>query len=66
MPQDGPADGPPCRSCGEPQGPEQTICGPCLLSLRLDSHEWRRQAAIRPGDRPGESALDVAKRLAQG
>jgi hypothetical protein len=69
MPQDGPAAGPPCDSCGEPRGPEQPICGACraaTLELRLGSHEWRRIAATRPGDRPGESALDSAKREQQG
>lgn len=65
MPQDGPAAEPSCESCGEPRGPERAICGSCraaLLDLRLGSHVWRRDAKIRPGSRPGESALDSAVR----
>ena len=54
-----------CDSCGEPRGPQRATCTPCrafLLDARLGSHDWRRNAATRPGSRAGESLLDATKR----
>lgn len=55
-----------CQTCGAPHASGVT-CNPChkaTIRACLRSPAWRRSAAARTGDRPGESLLATFQRLA--